>query len=148
MLNHSVIMGRICHDLEVKITPQQHKVLSFTVAIPRNYVAENKERQSDFIMCVAWNKQAEFICKYFGKGRLIALEGAMRSRVYEDKNSVNHYITELYVSRVNFTGEPKQNSQSGYNSLPPAEQSFNANSQINSVPDYDPELLSENGVPF
>ena len=78
-LNKTIILGRITQDLELKQTPNGVSVLSFTVAVDRSYT-KGEEKQSDFISCVAWKERAEFISKYFGKGRMIALEGQLRTR--------------------------------------------------------------------
>ena len=78
------------------------------MAVDRNYTKQGEERQADFITCVAWRQQAEFINKYFAKGRMIALEGNLRTRTYDDKNGSRHYVTEVYVDSVSFTGEPKR----------------------------------------
>ena len=109
-LNYSCIMGRITHDLEVKQTTNGTACLSFTVAVDRNFKNANGEHDTDFIACVAWKETAEFIAKRFSKGRMIAVEGQLRSRTYEDKNGSKHYITELYVDRASFTGEKQENS--------------------------------------
>jgi single-strand DNA-binding protein len=112
MLNKVILMGRITRDLELKQTPQGTPVLTFTIAVDRSFVRQGEERQADFITCVAWRNQAEFINRYFGKGRMIAIVGNIRTRTYDDKNGVKHYVTEVYVDEVSFTGEPKQ--QGGY----------------------------------
>lgn len=104
-LNKSIIMGRITHDLEVRQTPSGTAVLQFTVAVDRNYSKDGGEKQTDFINCVAWRQTAEFIGRYFGKGRMIAVDGRLQTRTYEDKNGTKHYITELIVENANFTGE-------------------------------------------
>ncbi|MBR1392383.1 MAG: single-stranded DNA-binding protein [Ruminococcus sp.] len=116
MLNRVILMGRIAQDLELKQTPQGVSVLSFSIAVDRNFVKQGEERQADFIDCVAWRQQAEFINRYFGKGRMIAIEGNLRKRVYEDRNGVKHYVTEVYVDSVSFTGERAQQGggQGGY----------------------------------
>ena len=114
MLNRVILMGRIVQELDLKTTPQGVSVLSFTIAVDRNFVKQGEERQTDFIDCVAWRQQAEFIAKYFGKGRMIAIEGNLRKRVYEDKNGTKHYVTEVYVDNASFTGEKAQQS-GGYN---------------------------------
>lgn len=108
MINRVIIMGRITRDLELRQTPSGVSTLSFTVAVDRNFVKQGEERQADFIACTAWRQQAEFISRYFEKGRMIALEGALRTRTYDDKNGVKHYITEVLVDNVSFTGEAKQ----------------------------------------
>ena len=111
MINRVIIMGRITRDLELRQTPSGVSTLSFTVAVDRNFQKQGEERQADFISCVAWRQQAEFISRYFGKGRMIALEGTLRTRTYDDKNGVKHYITEVLVDNVSFTGEAKQDRQ-------------------------------------
>ena len=112
MLNKVILMGRITQELELKQTTNGAAVLSFNVAVDRNYTKQGEEKQTDFITCVAWRKTAAFINNYFGKGRMIALEGQLRSRTYDDKNGTKHYVTEVYVDNVSFTGEPKQGGNS------------------------------------
>ena len=106
MLNRVILMGRITQDLELKSTQSGVSVLTFSVAVERPFVKQGEERQADFITCVAWRQQADFISKYFAKGRMIAIEGTLRTRNYEDKNGSKHYVTEVYVDSVSFTGEP------------------------------------------
>lgn len=105
MLNNVILMGRITHDLEVKQTQSGTAVLAFTIAVERKFANADGEKEADFIRCVAWKQQAEFIGKYFGKGRMIALEGNIRTRTYENKNGVKQNVTEVYVDNVSFTGE-------------------------------------------
>lgn len=169
-LNQAIIMGRITRDLEVKRTPNGNAVLSFTVAVDR-YVKDG-EKQADFISCVAWNKTAEFIAKYFGKGRMIAVTGNLHSRTFDDKNGVKHYVTEVYVDSADFTGEKRDTTQNAQNgaysggyqqgqSYPTPQQNApqaGAQSAQNAqaarpVPDTsadfaDFEVFSEDGVPF
>ena len=107
MLNRVILMGRITQDLEVRQTPSGNAVLRFNVAVDRP-VRQGAERQTDFITCTAWGQRAEFINRYFSKGRMIALEGQIRTGSYDDKNGVKHYTTEVNVDSVSFIGEPKQ----------------------------------------
>ena len=107
MINTVIIMGRLTTDPELKSTQNGKSVIQFTVAIDRN----SKDKATDFISCVAWDKTAEFISKYFSKGRMIAVEGRLQSRTYDDKNGSKHYITEVIVSQASFTGEAKQKSE-------------------------------------
>lgn len=108
MINKVVLLGRITQDLEVKQTQSGVACLQFTVAVERNFKNGNGEYDTDFISCVAWRESAEFINRYFGKGKMIAVEGQLRSRTYEDKNGSKHYITEVYVDSASFTGEKSQ----------------------------------------
>ena len=116
MLNKVILMGRITQELELKQTTNGTAVLSFNVAVDRNYNKQGEEKQTDFITCVAWRKTAEFINRYFSKGRMIALEGQIRTGSYDDKNGVKHYTTEVNVDSVSFTGEPKQDGNSSASS--------------------------------
>ena len=114
MLNKVLLMGRITRELELKQTPQGVPVLSFSVAVDRNFVKQGEERQADFINCVAWRQTAEFITRFFGKGRMICIEGNLRTRTYDDQNGNKRYATEVYVDNAYFTGEKAQQN-GGYN---------------------------------
>ena len=120
MLNRVILMGRITADLELKKTSSGISVTSFSIAVDRTYVKQGEERKTDFINCVAWKKQAEFICKYFGKGSLIVVEGELQTRQYQAKDGSNRHITEVVVSGVSFTGERREQNNSGYNNYAPA----------------------------
>ena len=135
MLNRVILMGRITHDLEIKQTPNGVSVIPFTLAVERQFKGANGERETDFINCVAWRQQAEFIGKYFSKGRMIAIEGNLRTRTYDDKNGAKHYVTEVYVDNVSFTGEKSENYNEG------SQASFNSYES-----DYD--VISDDGCPF
>lgn len=108
MLNRVVIMGRITQNLEMRQTPNGVPTLTFNVAVDRNYKNQNGEYDTDFITCVAWRDLAERINRFFGKGRMICIEGNLRTRTYDDKNGTKHYVTEVFVDSFQFTGEPKQ----------------------------------------
>lgn len=169
MLNSVIIMGRITRDLELRTTGSGATVLSFTVAVDRGgRQAQGEDRQADFISCVAWNQQAEFINRYFGKGRMIALEGSLRTGSFDDKNGVKHYTTEVWVNRASFTGEPKaqggydggyqnnyqqsQYQQGGYQQRndppkPAYNEPENKPISIGDMNDFE-DILSSDGVPF
>ena len=132
MINKVIILGRITQDLELKQTPNGVSVLSFTVAVDRNFSKQGEERQSDFISCVAWKQTAEFISRHFGKGRMIAVEGQLRTRTYEDKNGSKHYVTEVYVDNASFTGEKKAENQQ----------------TIGNPDDYEDVLSDDGTIPF
>jgi len=113
MLNKVILSGRITRDLEVKQTTNGNSVLTFTLAVDRSFVKQGEERQTDFITCVAWGKTAEFIGRFFFKGRSIVIIGNLRSRTYDDKNGTKHYVTEVYVDEAQFTFEPKGQNGGG-----------------------------------
>ena len=104
MINKAIIMGRLTADPEVRQTPSGVSCCQFTVAVNRDYVQQGQERQADFISVVAWRQTAEFISKYFSKGKMIAIDGELRTRTYDDKRypDVKHYVTEVYANKVSF----------------------------------------------
>ncbi len=115
MFNKAILMGRICNDLELKTTTNGNSVLSFRLAVDRSYQVKGEERKADFFNVVAWRNTAEFISRYFSKGRMILVEGELQTRQYVDKNGSTQNVVELVVSNVSFTGEPKQPTYGGYN---------------------------------
>lgn len=108
MFNKAILMGRIAHNLELKTTPGGLSVLSFRIAVERAYQVQGEERKTDFFNIVAWRSTAEFIAKYFSKGRMILVEGELQTRQYVDKNGSTQNVVELVVSSVHFTGEKKE----------------------------------------
>ena len=110
MLNRTNVMGRLTADPELKQTANGTSVCQFTVAVQRDYSAENEERKADFFNVVAWRSTAEFISKYFTKGKMIIIDGSLRSRAYTDKKDVKHYITEILAENVYFGDSKKDDS--------------------------------------
>ena len=105
MLNRVVIMGRMVADPELKKTNGGISVTSFRIAVDRNYVAQGKGRQADFFDVVAWRSSAEFVCRNFPKGALIAIDGQLQSRQYMTKDGQNRTAIEIIADNVSFTGE-------------------------------------------
>ena len=95
-------MGRLTADPELRQTPNGVSVVSFSVAVDRNFGGRDGNRQTDFINCVAWRQTAEFIAKYFAKGRMIALEGSIQTRNYEDKSGNKRTAVEVVVDAAYF----------------------------------------------
>lgn len=114
MLNRVILMGRLVSDPELKTTPSGVSVTTFRIAVDRNYVKSGEERKADFFDIVCWRQTAEFVCRYFGKGSLIAVEGQLQSRTYQAKDGSNRYVVEVVADNVSFTGERRDNSNSGY----------------------------------
>ena len=104
MLNVVAIMGRLVADPDLKTTQQGTSVCSFRIACDRNFARQGEQRQADFIDIVAWRAQDEFVCKYFQKGSLIAIEGSLQTRQYQDKNGSNRTAVEVVTSNVSFAG--------------------------------------------
>lgn len=121
MLNKVILMGRLTADPELRQTPNGVSTCQFNVAVDRGYTTQSGERQTDFITVVAWRQTAEFVSRYFAKGRMIIVEGSLRTRSYADKRypDVTHYVMEVQADNVQF-GETKAAAQahSGGNFAP------------------------------
>ena len=103
MINNVSLTGRLTRDPELKYTNGSNTpVLSFTLAVNRNFKNKRGDVEADFINCVAWNKAAENISNYFQKGSLIGIEGSIQTRTYDDKDGKRVYLTEVYVKTFSF----------------------------------------------
>lgn len=111
MINNVTILGRLTATPELKTTQSGNSVTSFTVAVDRKYTPTGQERQTDFIECVAWRNTAEFIAKYFSKGDMLAVEGKLQTRLYEDKHGNKRKAVEVVVSNVSFCGSKQQSAE-------------------------------------
>ena len=108
MFNKVIMMGRLVNDPELKTTPTGVNVATFRIAVDRRFLSKGEERKSDFFNVVAWRQQADFVNRYFNKGRLILVEGEMTTRNYTDKNGNNATWYEIVADRISFTGEKSQ----------------------------------------
>ncbi len=171
MINRIVLMGRLTADPEYRQTPNGIPVATFSIAVDRNFVS-NGERQTDFIPCVAWRQQADFVSRYFHKGSMIAVDGSLQTRKFTDKQGNNRTAFEVVLDNVSFTGSkaetggnsnfggnaPAYNggnrpAQQQYNSAPAPKKSFNEPPQggkafeIGDFGDFE-ELDNDDGLPF
>ena len=104
MLNVVAIQGRLTHDPELKTTPNGVSVCSFRIACERSYSSKGEERKADFFTITAWRQTAEFVCKYFQKGSMIAVEGSLQTRQYQDQQGSNRTVVEIVANNVSFCG--------------------------------------------
>lgn len=95
-------VGRMVKDTEIKETSNNSKLCQFTVAVDRKFKDKDGNRQADFISCLAWGKNAEFINKYFHKGSRIGIVGSIQTRSYADKDGKTVYVTEIVVDEAEF----------------------------------------------
>ena len=157
MINKVILSGRITRDIEIKTTPSGTAVTQFSLAVEHSFAKQGEERQTNFITCVAWGKTAEFIGRYFSKGRSIVILGNLRTRTYDDKNGTKHYVTEVYVDEAQFTFEPKaaqESTQTAYmpqggnygNYMPDPPASPQKSAQAANYNDYN--NFSDGGTPF
>ena len=141
MLNHWIGMGRVVSTPELKSTQSGVSVTSFTVAIDRDYKGQDGNKQTDWINVVAWRQTAEFVSRYFQKGSMICVEGAINTRSYTAQDGSKRTVTEVIADRVHFTGEKANAPQNGSNAPANAPQYANAAQQFE-------EINSEDDLPF
>ncbi|HIR53349.1 MAG TPA: single-stranded DNA-binding protein [Candidatus Onthovicinus excrementipullorum] len=107
MINNVTIMGRLTAAPELKVTESGTSVLRFCVAVERAYVPKGQERQTDFINVVAWRQTAEFVDRNFNKGQMIAVEGSIQTRKYQDGQGNTRTAFEVVANNVSFCGDKK-----------------------------------------
>lgn len=111
-MNKVILMGRLTRDPEMRQTPNGVSVCSFSIAVNRRFAKEGQQN-ADFINCTAWRQQAEFICKYFSKGSMIAVVGNLQSRSWENQEGKRQYATDVVVDEVYFTGSKSESHTGG-----------------------------------
>lgn len=120
MLNHIVLMGRLTRDPELRRTQTGTAVASFSLAVERDFASrDGGERQTDFIDIVAWRQTAEFVSKYFSKGRMAVVSGRLQLRDWTDKDGNKRRSAEVIADNIYF-GDSKRDSASGGDYAPPA----------------------------
>lgn len=139
MINSVVLMGRLTADPELKTTPNGTSVTSFSVAVERNYAPKGQERETDFINVVAWRQTAEFICRYFGKGQMIAVEGSIQTRKYQDKKGNNRVSVEVVANQVSFCGSKNEGGARQQEPADPLD--------VDTGDDFE-DLPDDDGLPF
>ena len=112
MLNKLILMGRLTSDPELRTTTSGTSVVTFTLAVERNYTPQGQEKKTDFVNCVAWKNTAEFISRYFSKGKLMAVESELQSRTYENREGKKVTDWEAVVSQAYFGGDKSSSSSS------------------------------------
>ena len=145
MLNCAVIMGRLVADPELRTTPNGISVTSFCVAVDRSFVKAGEERKADFINVVAWRQTADFVTRYFHKGSMIAVQGSIQTRSYEDKNGNKRTAVEIVADNVSFCGS-KSEQGGGYEAQQPAAPSYQSgdSGSFSVLPSND----DNDGMPF
>ena len=148
MLNHIVLMGRLTRDPELRRTGSGVAVASFTLAVDRDYAAQGAEKETDFVDIVAWRSTAEFVSKYFSKGRMAVVSGRLQIRNWQDKEGNKRRSAEVVADNVYFGDSKRDNAEGSFNQIPqqpqPAYQAPQnvsaASSDFSMLSDDDPEL--------
>lgn len=117
MINLVVLMGRLTYEPELKTTPSGVSVIRFQLAVERRY-SKGEEKQADFIDCTAWRQTAEFVSRYFHKGSMIAVEGAIQTDSYTDKDGNNRKSVTVVANNVSFCGSKAESNTNTNQSMP------------------------------
>ncbi|MGB9803205.1 MAG: single-stranded DNA-binding protein [Desulfofundulus sp.] len=113
MLNKVILIGRLVREPELRYTPNGVAVARFTIAVDRPFASRQGERETDFIDIVVWQKQAEVCTQYLGKGRLVAVEGRLQIRSYDDSQGVRRKAAEVVAEQVRFLDRPRDTQAAG-----------------------------------
>ena len=129
-MNKAILIGRLTRDPELRYTSSNRAVCQFSIAIDRPFTNQSTgQREADFINIVAWDKTGDNVCKFMTKGRLIAVEGRIQTRNYDNNEGRKVYVTEVVANNVQFleSRSMQQSSGNGFNSMPepPMQQSAN-----------------------
>lgn len=139
MINNVTLMGRLVADPDMRVTTTNKSVVNFRIAVDRAY-SKGDNKQTDFITIVAWENTADFIYKYFHKGDMIALQGSIQTRNYEDKDGNKRTAFEVVAREVSFCGG--KNETSSATTLPPTQMS------VAPAPDDFEEIGADEDLPF
>lgn len=111
MLNSICLVGRLTKNAELRYTPSNQAVATFSLAVNRNFKSQNGEREADFINCVIWRQQAENLANWAKKGALIGIMGRIQTRSYENQQGQRVYVTEVVADNFQLLEFNKQNNQ-------------------------------------
>lgn len=137
MLNKAILMGRLTRDPELRHTPSNAPVVSFSLAIDRGRKDASGNKQTDFIDCVAWNRTAEFVAQWFTKGMLAIVVGRIQSRNWEDKNGSKRVSIEVVCDEVSFGETKKSREENGYGGGSQYDRAPQANYSAPAAPSFD-----------
>ena len=126
MFNLVVLTGRLTADPELRYTPSNIPVTTFSIAVSRRYKA-GEQAEADFINIVAWRQTAEFVTKYFQKGSMIGIEGSIQTRRYTDKEGKNRTAFEVVANNVQFVESKRDGAASTSNEAPVSFSNASAN---------------------
>lgn len=149
-VNICVLMGRICHDLEIKTTTNGVSVLRFRLAVERAYAPKGEEKKTDFIDCVAWRNTAEFVDRYFKKGSMIAVVGAIQTGEFTDKDGNKRKQVEVVVDNVSFCGGKQDSAVEASTSAPTNDSAIInfVNDAKNQGVEYEEIITDDDDLPF
>lgn len=143
MINNVCLVGRLTKDAELRYTPSNQAVATFTLAVNRNFKNQNGEREADFINCVIWRQQAENLANWAKKGALIGITGRIQTRSYENQQGQRVYVTEVVAETFQLLEIPKDR-ESGYQQKVDNQPDFSRNNNLSG----NPMDISDDDLPF
>lgn len=150
MLNCTTLIGRLCTDVELKTTNSGKSVATFRIAVDRAFVKQGEQRQADFITIVAWGNQALFVSRYFSKGSMIAIQGRIQTRNFEDGNGNKRTAFEVVATEISFCGGKNENSstQNENSSTDTSTDKSTAPGYSTALPSDFEEIVDDDDLPF
>ena len=143
-MNKAILVGRLTRDPELRTTASGVSVCSFSIAVNRRFKNAEGVYDADFINCVAWRQQAEFLSKFFSKGRMVGLVGSIQTRSYDREDGQKVYLTEVVADEISFVDSK---SQSDFQT-PAASQSNSAPSESFGAADGFVPMPADDDLPF
>lgn len=148
MLNSIVLMGRLVADPELRTTTTGKTVCSFRIAVDRSYARAGEQRQTDFIPVVAWESTGNFVGRYFAKGSMIAVQGQLQSRQYEDSTGAKRTAYEVVAREVSFCGSRSETGTIGQNIAVPVANAPQMPAYQTAAPGDFEEITDDEDLPF
>ena len=144
MLNSICLVGRLTKDVELRYTPSNVAVATFTLAVNRTFKNENGEREADFINCVMWRQQAENLANWAKKGALIGVTGRIQTRSYDNQQGQRVYVTEVVAEQFQLLENKGQGNQTQQRHAQQQAPDFSRNENTNT----NPLEISDDDLPF
>lgn len=150
MLNCTTLIGRLVADPELKTTNSGKSVATFRIAVDRAYTKPGEQRQADFITIVAWGNQALFVSRYFSKGSMIAIQGRIQTRNYEDNSGNKRTAFEIVATEISFCGGKNENNstQNENSSTDTSTDKSTASGYSTALPSDFEEIVDDDDLPF
>ncbi len=142
MINNTVLVGRLTKDVELRYTPSNVAVATFTLAVNRSFKNENGEREADFINCVMWRQQAENLANWTKKGALIGVTGRIQTRSYDNQQGQRVYVTEVIAELFQLLESKGQGNQGQQRQAQQQAPDFSRSANTN------PLDISDDDLPF
>lgn len=147
-MNRIILLGRLVRDPEVRVTPTEKTVCTFTLAVDRPFASKNGQREADFINIVTWNKTAELCGNSLTKGQRALVEGRLQIRSYDGKDGNKHYMTEVIADRVEFIERKGSGNPAAGQQNPPSQNQSSQGGSACPMGGFGSEVGFDEEIPF